>query len=175
LLAFSLLNMAMAVVFIQLIASELVGALSAFGTLTGCPEALLGVVVSFGNSMGDLATNLGVAKATFVRNGERMTGERIAVSACMNGQVFNLLLAPAIGLLWRLHAVGGGAVALDLSWPVWLMADVLASYVAAMIAVSFLFGHTLPRRFAFAAFAVFGAMTALLAVGFIPVWIAASG
>ena len=167
--------MIMAVIFIQLVAGELVSALNAFGALSGCPEALLGVVVSFGNSMGDLATNLGVAKSTFVRNGETLTGERIAVSACMNGQSFNMLLAPSIGLLWRLHEVPGlHVVPLNLSWTVWFMLDALTAYVAVMVGTSLVFSNVLPRWFYLVAFGAFGVMTSVLVGGFAPVWVKAA-
>lgn len=71
------------VLWIYALANELVSCLKSTGTFAGLPETLLGVVLAWGNSFGDLVSNVALAK-----NGHFDT----AISASFCGPVQNVLL-----------------------------------------------------------------------------------
>ena len=80
----------MCIVWIYILASELVTCLSALGTILGVPPAFLGLtVLAWGNSAGDFFNNTSLAK-------EKM-GE-MALAGCYGGPVFNILCGMSIGL-----------------------------------------------------------------------------
>ncbi|DBA03517.1 TPA: hypothetical protein N0F65_011418 [Lagenidium giganteum] len=87
-LAYTLVLLAMAFVscvcWIYAIASELMAVLIAIGTITHANNSILGLtVLSWGNSVGDLMTNVSVARAGF---------PEMAIAGCFGGPVFNILL-----------------------------------------------------------------------------------
>jgi sodium/potassium/calcium exchanger 6 len=74
----------MCVVWIYVLAGELITCLSALGNIMGIPPAFLGLtVLAWGNSMGDFFTNTSVAQQGF--------GE-MALAGCYGGPVFNILM-----------------------------------------------------------------------------------
>ena len=74
----------MCVVWIYILAGELITCLSALGRLLAIPPAFLGLtVLAWGNSMGDFFTNTSVAKQGF--------GD-MAIAGCYGGPVFNILM-----------------------------------------------------------------------------------
>jgi len=80
----------MCVMWIYILASELITCLSALGTISHIPPAFLGLtVLAWGNSLGDYFTNIGVAKGG---HGE------MALAGCYGGPVFNILGGMSVGL-----------------------------------------------------------------------------
>ncbi len=85
---FLLLAFVACVCWIYTIANELVALLVAVGTITQVSNSLLGLtVLSWGNSIGDLITNVSVARAGF---------PEMAIAGCYGGPVFNILLGLGI-------------------------------------------------------------------------------
>lgn len=83
-LFFLSLAFASCVCWIYAVANELVALLVAVGVITHASNSLLGLtVLSWGNSVGDLVTNVSVARAGF---------PQMAIAGCFGGPVFNLLL-----------------------------------------------------------------------------------
>lgn len=81
---------AMCVVWIYILAGELITCLAAMGNLLGIPPAFLGLtVLAWGNSMGDFFTNTSVAQQGF--------GE-MALAGCYGGPVFNILMGLSCAL-----------------------------------------------------------------------------
>ncbi|KAI1311959.1 hypothetical protein EDD11_003215 [Mortierella claussenii] len=77
-----------AMTWIFLVASEVVGILQAFGMILGVSDAILGLTVfAMGNSLGDLVANITIAKMGF---------PRMAFSACFGGPLLNMLLGVGI-------------------------------------------------------------------------------
>ncbi|KAJ1957213.1 hypothetical protein GGI12_005088 [Dipsacomyces acuminosporus] len=71
-------------VWVYVIADEIVAIAQALGVIMSISEEVLGLtIVGFGNSLGDLATNLTLA---------RMGYPNMAISACFGGPMLNLLL-----------------------------------------------------------------------------------
>uniref|UniRef100_A0A023GLR3 Putative k+-dependent na+:ca2+ antiporter n=1 Tax=Amblyomma triste TaxID=251400 RepID=A0A023GLR3_AMBTT len=92
-LVFAYAGFAMSIIWIYGIATEIVALLKAFGTLYGVSDVLLGMtVLAWGNNIGDLVTNLSLARQGF---------PQMAMAACFAGPVLALLLG--IGIAFSMN------------------------------------------------------------------------
>lgn len=87
----ALYGLVVGIFWIDILAGELVDLLYCAGTITGIPEAVLGLtVLAWGNSIGDFFTNRSIAKA----------GKgNMAITACYAGPVFNMLMGLGLGFI----------------------------------------------------------------------------
>ncbi|CCI48913.1 unnamed protein product [Albugo candida] len=93
------------VCWIFTVAAEIMALLTAFGKVTGISNSLLGLtVLSWGNSIGDLITNISVARSGF---------PNMALAGCFGGPVFNILVG--IGLPLALQFTSGNSVLFNFS------------------------------------------------------------
>lgn len=84
--------------WIYTIATELVAVVTALGKLWGIPSSLLGLtLLAWGNSAGDLITNIAVARAGL---------SDMAVAGCFAGPTFNLLVGLGCSFLWKVFLSG---------------------------------------------------------------------
>lgn len=89
---FLLLSFASCVCWIYAVASELMALLIAVGYITHASNSLLGLtVLSWGNSIGDLITNVSVARAGF---------PQMAIGGCYGGPVFNILVGLGVPMAY---------------------------------------------------------------------------
>ncbi|XVF06675.1 hypothetical protein REPUB_Repub06bG0070600 [Reevesia pubescens] len=84
----------MSVIWSYIIAQELVGLLISLGYILGISQSILGLtVLAWGNSLGDLITNL-----TMALNGDP-EGAQVAISGCYAGPIFNTLFGLGLSLV----------------------------------------------------------------------------
>jgi len=95
---FAFIGFVISIVWIYMIANELVSVLRAFGVMFGLSDAILGLtVLAWGNSIGDLIADTSMASRGSPRAG---------FSACFGGPLFNLLLG--IGLPFSIQMIRTG-------------------------------------------------------------------
>jgi len=101
---FSFAGFVISIVWIYIIANEVVSLLKAFGVMFGLSDAILGLtVLAWGNSIGDF-----IADTSMARRGSPRAG----FSAAFGGPLFNLLLG--IGIPFTIQIINGGGKAISL-------------------------------------------------------------
>jgi sodium/potassium/calcium exchanger 6 len=135
------LGFGVSIVWIYMIANELVSLLKAFGVVFGLTDAILGLTaLAWGNSIGDL-----IADTAMALRGQPRTG----FSACFGGQLFNLLLG--IGLPFSIAILGAGGAPLPLRF------NRLTLTLSVGLAVSLLFSFLVLPLLRFRASRLYGA------------------
>ncbi|TMW62966.1 hypothetical protein Poli38472_005584 [Pythium oligandrum] len=101
----------------RVIEDELVAVLVALGAITKMSNSLLGAtVLAWGNSIGDLATNISIARAGY---------PKMAIAGCYGGPVFNILVG--LGLPMIISFARGGALMLEMDMQAWISLGFLSS------------------------------------------------
>nr|XP_042898109.1 mitochondrial sodium/calcium exchanger protein isoform X2 [Parasteatoda tepidariorum] len=95
---FGFIGFVASVVWVYLLASEIVSLLKTVGVIFKLSDTILGLtVLAWGNSIGDFISNLSVARQGYPRMG---------ISACYGGPLLNLLLG--IGIPYTIMIIRGG-------------------------------------------------------------------
>lgn len=128
-----------AAMWIDTIASELVGMLNFLGILSGIPHSILGItILAWGNSMCDLSTNVAMARKGL---------SNMAMTACFAGPVFNLLMGIGVGFLTYLGLTHQPYAAVELGPNILVGAVFIVLNCAMIIIVGLLNGFKLPRNY----------------------------
>jgi sodium/potassium/calcium exchanger 6 len=132
---------AVAAMWIDIFASQIVGILHFFGLLAGVHPAVLGVtVLSWGNSLTDFVANTSMA-------GRSAGGTSMAMTACFAGPLFNMLVGLGVGF-WAYLADTKQKFTLVKFDSVVLVGCVFAMLnCAGVIAVAMKCRHRLPGKF----------------------------
>jgi sodium/potassium/calcium exchanger 6 len=139
------------IVWIYIIANELVSLLKAFGVMFGLTDAILGLTaLAWGNSIGDLISDTAMAL-----RGQPRTG----FSACFGGQLFNLLLG--VGLPFSIAILSSGGE------PIRLEFNRMTLTLSVGLAVSLLFSLVALPLFRFRATRLYGVALLLIYIVFI--------
>ncbi|XP_011305559.1 sodium/potassium/calcium exchanger 6, mitochondrial-like [Fopius arisanus] len=93
--AFAFLGFISAMLVVYVVANEVMAVLQCVGFASGISDAMLGItLLAWGNSVGDLISNVAIARRGFPRMG---------YSACFGGPLFNTLLG--LGLTWTVSTI----------------------------------------------------------------------
>jgi len=134
------------VAWLDLLASETVAVLETVGAAVGLSSAVLGVTaLAWGNCIGDLVADTVVARAG---------NPQMAVASVFNSPVFSQ--AMALGVPVAVYTHSKGPLAVDLTGQAILSFAALATSLLATAAVAARHEASLPRRHAFALFALYG-------------------
>lgn len=137
----AVLAFCMGVVWIDTIATEVVGVITFLGGLASLPAGVMGLtLLAWGNSLGDYFGNRAMAKA-----GHGST----AITACFAAPLFNMLISLSLGFSSLLHKLGAGAVSVQLTPEVTLGCLFLMGFNIVIICVGRLCGNRLPPWFAY--------------------------
>lgn len=137
-----------AALWVDAAASELVGTLQLVGVAGRVPPAVLGgTLLAWGNSVGDLATNVAVARRGL---------PNMALTACFAGPLTNLLVGLGAGIA-RGAASGGGVVKTRLSAGGGAATFYALAMVTTILTVGAACGRRLPAATAWALAAIYGA------------------
>jgi len=140
------LGFVLAAMWVDTVASELVGLIALFGSLSGLDHAVLGLtVLAWGNSIGDLSTNLAMARRGLAN---------MAMTACYAGPLFNLLVGLGLGFL-RARRATGAPLATRLSPGAAVSAGFAAAMCAGVLAVGVAARGRLPTRFGWVLIALY--------------------
>lgn len=154
----ALYSFAIAAMWIDMFASEIVGILHFLGILASVNPAVLGVtVLAWGNSLTDFIANTNMA-------GKSAGGTSMAMTACFAGPLFNMLVGLGLGF-WMLLADTKERFAMVTFDPVVLVGCIFAMVnCAGVAAVAVLNGHWLPGRFGWSMIVWYGIYMAVIIV-----------
>ncbi|KAI7891391.1 Sodium/calcium exchanger protein-domain-containing protein [Mucor mucedo] len=140
------IGFAIAVVWIFLIANEVVSVLQAIGMAVGASEAILGLTIfALGNSLGDFVANVTMAKMGY---------PLMAMSACFGGPMLNIMLGVGIGATY-VTSQRNEPYAIDVSKTIVVTAvGLLVVLISSLILVP-LNGYRMSRGFGYSWIAIY--------------------
>ena len=129
---------AVAGMWIDAIAGELVGVIHVFGIICQIKPSILGLtVLAWGNSLTDLVANMSVAM-------QSTGGASMAMTACFAGPLFNLLLGIGVGFILFFTDTGKTSVAVEFDSIVFVGCIFAMVFCIGIIAISIINGQRLP-------------------------------
>ncbi|CEP19724.1 hypothetical protein [Parasitella parasitica] len=141
-----------AVVWIFLIANEVVSVLQAIGMAVGASEAILGLTVfALGNSLGDFVANVTMA---------RMGYPLMAMSACFGGPMLNIMLGVGMGATY-VTSQRSEPYAIDVSRTIVVSSIGLLIVLISSLVLVPLNGYRMARGFGYSWIAIYLICTAI--------------
>jgi len=159
--AICLVSFVLAALWINLIATELVSVITFVGKISQVDESVLGLtVIAWGNSIGDLSSNLAMAK--------RGLGN-VSMTASFAGPVFNILVGLGFGFLFYFQLNGVTEKQVEISSVTALAFACVIFNALGMLIASLANGLHIPRSFGYFSIGIYGlyvlAAIAILAIG----------
>ena len=143
----------MTVVWLNLLANEMVALVEAFGIMLGVSTSILGLtVIAIGNSVGDLVTDSAAARGA---------DARMAMAACFGSPLVMNVLGVGIALSLRMLTTNGAPVHAAVSPQCRLAYVVLYGSLLAHLVTFPLAGYRAPRTYAVGLFALYAAFLLL--------------
>ena len=145
--AISLFGFVVAACWIDTLANELVGVLDTIGTLAHFSRSMLGLtILAWGNSIGDVKTNLAMAR--------RGLGN-MAITACIAGPLFNLLMGLGAGVIANCSREGTDFLEAKLTTDILVGIVLICTNCAAMIIAGAYRRGRIPRKFGYLSLALY--------------------
>ncbi|KAJ2498344.1 hypothetical protein GGH96_004385 [Coemansia sp. RSA 1972] len=144
-----LAGFASGLVWVAVIADEIVSITQALGLILGLSEEILGLtIVGFGNSLGDLVTNLTLA---------RMGYPMMALSACFGGPMLCLLLGVGVAACGYMTRAGlNGSFEIPFTSPTILVSTVCLLFNSVLFLISIpRYGYHMTRAIGLVALSVY--------------------
>jgi len=138
----AMIGFVVAATWIDLIADQLVNLLNFLGIVCHIPATVMGLtVLAWGNSIGDLSTNMSMAK--------RGLGN-MAITACFAGPLFNLLVGLGVGFSLAFNKFGVDEIYVELPSTIMVgFCFLLLNCVTVLFAGTVLNVNSIDRRFAY--------------------------
>ncbi|CAH1787283.1 unnamed protein product [Owenia fusiformis] len=136
--AFAFLGFVVAIVWIYVMANEIVNVLKMFGVVLNISDAILGLtLLAWGNSVADFIADMSMA---------RMGRQRTGFTACFGGTLFNLLLG--VGVPFTLRVAREGRVFLTYSMQqIILTAAMAGSLLITFVSMPLIFNFKVGRAY----------------------------
>ena len=143
----------MSIVWMDLLASEVVALIEASGMVLGVSTNLLGLtLVAWGNSAGDLIANTTVAKGG---EGGPTQGAKMALAACFGSPLLMNLIGTGGALAAHMAVSGGAPVVASISQNCRVAYFFLALALASHVIVFPMSGYAPPKRYAVYLFGIY--------------------
>lgn len=137
----AVLAFVMGIVWIDTVATQVVGVLTFVAGLASLPSGVMGLtLLAWGSSLGDFFGNRAMARA-----GHGST----AITACFAAPLFNMLMSLSLGFTSYFHNIGKRSVSVHLTPEVALGCVFLMGYNVSIICIGRLCGQRLPPWFAY--------------------------
>ncbi len=135
----------MSVVWLDLLANEIVGILETFGILMDVSTSVLGLtVLAWGNSIGDLVADTATAKAGKVKT---------AVASCFGSPLLSALVG--LGLALTITTAGDGEVKTSIDTQNFVAICTLLFVLASSLVTFIKFNYRPPRSYAYVLFGIY--------------------
>jgi len=144
----AILGFVIAATWIDFVADQLVAALQYVGVVLHIPSAVLGLtVLAWGNSVGDLSTNISMAK--------RGLGN-MSITACFAGPVFNFLVGLGVGLHLLANKSGVSSVSITFGPAIWAGLAFMLLNCVMILAAGLVRGEGfIPKEYAYLSLAIY--------------------
>mmetsp|Transcript_9552 Transcript_9552/g.19428 ORF Transcript_9552/g.19428 Transcript_9552/m.19428 type:complete len:654 (+) Transcript_9552:122-2083(+) len=146
----ALYGFVIAATWIDFIADQLVEVLQYFGTIAHIPNAMLGLtILAWGNSIGDLSTNMSMAKRGLAN---------MSITACFAGPVFNILVGLGVGFNLSRKQQGLDVIEIELTPSIWVGLLFLIVNCVAMLVTGLVFQDGfVPAKYGYVGLAIYTA------------------
>ena len=137
----ALYGFVVAATWIDFVADQLVSILSYLGIIMNIPAAVLGLtVLAWGNSIGDLSTNMSMAKRGL---------SNMSITACFAGPIFNFLIGLGAGFHVQLGAAGATSMEVTFDKSVWCGLIIMMINCVGVLVVGLKNGGEVPKQYGY--------------------------